>query len=254
MDQQKQIEELERVLLSLEQAADLCGRRLLRQEEAAKVLAEAHQSVLVLLPRDSTAHRLYDRTTREAASWTRTSRSGYAESEDCKKIEERIALIRRVVNELEPEFLRDEHRDKDQFYFIEGDSYRPKKQVFGVMKKAITSLAVVDPYLDDQVFDYIESLDPVLSMQLLTGKKKPIFQSLFKSLKAQRSNLEAKAFSGCHDRFIVIDGSEVWHLGASINGFGKAAFMVNKVVDDAERTRFLTDLSEWWRNGEDLSV
>ena len=142
------------MLHSLEQAADLCCRRLLRQEEAAKALAKAHQRVLAVLPQDSTAHRLYDRTTREATSWTRASRSGYAESEDCKKIEERTALIRRVIKELEPEFLRDEHRDKAQFYFAAGDSCRPKKQVFGVMKKATTSLAVVDPYLDEQVFNH----------------------------------------------------------------------------------------------------
>lgn len=254
MDQQRPVDELERILLSLEQAADLCARGLLRQEEAAKALAQAHSRALAVLPQDSTAHRLYDRTTRDAASWTRISRSGYAESGDCKKIEERIALIRGVINELEPEFLRVERRDKAQFYFVEGDSYGPKKQVFGVMKKATTSLAVVDPYLDEQVFDYIESLDPALLIRLLTGTKKPMFRSLFKSLKAQGSNIEARVFSGCHDRFVVIDSTEVWHLGASINGFGKAAFMVNKVIDEAERTCFLADLGEWWREGEDISI
>ena len=30
--------------------------------------------------------------------------------------------------------------------------------------------------------------------------------------------------------------------------------MVNKVIDEAERTCFLADLGEWWREGEDISI
>jgi hypothetical protein len=254
MNEQKPIEELERVLLRLEQAADQCNRKVLRSEEAQKALDEAHQCALAVLPKDSTAQRLYDRTTRQEDSWWGPAYTGYAGPTDCKKLENRIALIRSVINEIEPEFLHDDYRDKNQFYFTAGDSYRPKKQVFGVMKKATTALVVVDGYLDEQVFDYIESLSPGLRVRLLTGRKKPVFQSFYKSLKAQRSTLSAKFFAGCHDRFLVIDDIEVWHLGASINGFGKDAFMFNKVIEDEERTRFLMDLRQWWQNGEDLSV
>lgn len=112
----------------------------------------------------------------------------------------------------------------------------------------------MDKYLDELVFDYIESLDLAISVRLLTANKKPIFKPLFKSLKDQRQNLEAKTFLGCHDRFIVVDENQVWHLGASFNGFGKEAFMFNNVVDEVERSRFLADLTEWWKNGEDLYV
>lgn len=52
-----------------------------------------------------------------------------------------------------------------------------------------------------------------------------------------------------HDRFVVLDNKEVWHLEVSINGFGKDAFMINKAVDEEQRKRFLLDFSNWWSNG-----
>lgn len=137
MDNQKIISELEQVMQSLEKSADLCKRNLLRQREAMNEIVDAHKRILAVLPQDSTAHRLYDRTTHEGSRVHRQTKSGYAESDDFKKLEDLITLVRAVINELEPEFLRDEHYDKDQFYFTTGDSYRPKKQVFGVMKKQL---------------------------------------------------------------------------------------------------------------------
>jgi hypothetical protein len=73
---------------------------------------------------------------------------------------------------------------------------------------------------------------------------------LYDALKQKRPNIEAKKNPDFHDRFLIIDGSEVWQLGASINGTGKKAFMVNKVVDQDEVSRVLSDYDKWWTNGE----
>jgi hypothetical protein len=41
--------------------------------------------------------------------------------------------------------------------------------------------------------------------------------------------VEAKAFSLSHDRFLVIDGKDTYHLGASLKDLGKKWFAFSKM-------------------------
>jgi hypothetical protein len=163
-----------------------------------------------------------------------------------------MEILRKTINELEPEFLREEKRGSKQYFFSAGEEYRAKKTIFKLMKRATMTLAIVDLYLDDNIFDYIESIDPAIKVQLLTGSKMPIFTQLYKTFSASHANVEAKEFSGCHDRFLILDGTEVWHLGASINHAGKKAFMINKVTDQEQKNAILSDYKTWWANGNSV--
>ena len=110
----------------------------------------------------------------------------------------------------------------------------------------------MDEYLDDTVFDYIESLNPGILVKLLTGINKPIFPRLLRTLQAQGTKVEARANTQCHDRFVVLDSQEVWHLGASINGIGKKAFMISRVKDAEELSNLLGDFQQWWAHGQPI--
>jgi len=249
MAQDAIIVELENALEKLEIAADQCTRGLLRIEEAKKIIEEADRKLKELLPPDSPAFRIYERSILECSLWWNVTRSGYVDEENCKNIEHRINIVQNVINEYEPEFLRGELGEKKQYFLSAGDVYLAKKLLLKTMKRANKSLAVVDPYLDEEIFDYIESLDISIDICLITGTPKPMFRQLYNALKTKRSNIEAKEYHLCHDRFLVLNGFEVWHLGASINGAGKKAFMISKVVDSDERNRLLSDFNAWWSNG-----
>ena len=237
---------LENVLECLETATDQCARKLLRVEEAQKVITEADQKLEELLPPYSTAYRIYDRSKRERTLWWTETTSGYVKQDNCKNFEQWVKIVRDVINECEPEFLRGERGEKKQYFLSAGNVYRAKKLLLKIMKRAKKSLAIVDDYLDEEIFDYIESLDKSVDIQLITANRKSMFRQLYNALKTTRLNTEAKECHDCHDRFLIVDGSEVWHLGASINGVGKKAFMVNKVIDSDERNRFLSDFNTWW--------
>jgi hypothetical protein len=45
----------------------------------------------------------------------------------------------------------------------------------------------------------------------------------------QYGNFEIHEFSRSHDRFIIIDESEVYHLGASLKDLGKKWFAFSKL-------------------------
>jgi hypothetical protein len=54
---------------------------------------------------------------------------------------------------------------------------------------------------------------------------------------------QAKDF---HDRFVVLDGTSCVHVGASINGAGKTAFMISKVEDASNRDALIKQIEISW--------
>lgn len=244
------ISKLEQLQERLEQMADRCNRQQLRIEEGRDGLQTIKNDLRAVLPPDSNAFRIFERMSRENTEWWGTTPSGYTAISDCAHFQRWLDIIQAVLNEIEPEFLRAEKGSKKQYFISAGDNYKAKKLIWKLMSRATHSLAVVDTYLDDTIFDYIESLNPEVAVQLLTGSKKPIFAPLYTSLKIRRPHIEAKVWADCHNRFLVIDGEqEIWDLGTSINHAGDKAFMIHKVVDPAEQTKMLSDLDDWWKKG-----
>jgi hypothetical protein len=61
---------------------------------------------------------------------------------------------------------------------------------------------------------------------------KPITKQLtldVKKANEQYSHFELKAFTKSHDRFLIIDNTEVYHLGASLKDLGKKWFAFSKL-------------------------
>jgi len=244
------VKQLETLLDRLETASDQCHRKLLRVEEARRIVEETDRKLQELLPEDSAARRIFERQrSKPMAWWTEVGSGGWADQSHCNNLLNWIEFLHGLLNEFEPEFLRRLKREKTQFFLPAGEIYVSTKLLFNVFKRANTSLEVIDGYLDDEVFNYIDSLSDSITMRFLTSTPKSIFKKLYDALRQRRPNIEARKNPDFHDRFLIIDGSEVWHLGASINGIGKKAFMLSKLTDQNEVSRLLTDYSKWWAEG-----
>lgn len=50
-----------------------------------------------------------------------------------------------------------------------------------------------------------------------------------KKANEQYGNFEIRAFTLSHNRFLIIDGKEVYHLGASLKDLGKKWFAFSKM-------------------------
>jgi hypothetical protein len=220
--------------------------------EATEQLRALEESARSILPKDSDPARFFDGRRHESTDWWTTTMSGYVDEKDCDNMGRFVRTVREILDLLEPEGPRDVARPKDQFFFGAGEAYRATKQLFKIVKRANSEVAIVDEYLDDTVFDYIESLNSGVLVKLLTGTKKPIFPRLLRTLQARGTKVEARENTQCHDRFVVLDSQEVWHLGVSINGIGKKAFMISRVKDAEELGKFLGDFQQWWAQGQPI--
>lgn len=59
----------------------------------------------------------------------------------------------------------------------------------------------------------------------------------------QYGNIELKLFDKSHDRFLIIDGSDIYHLGASLKDLGKRWFAFSK-MDKASVQNILNSILE----------
>ena len=194
----------------LERLHERCDRQLLRQGEIASELTKTDATLKSLLSSNSDLSRLFDRLLREQTDYWTTTLTGYVHRPDCKNVGRRIAIVRQILAELEPAALRDDHLPKTQIYVQQGDTYRARQEVYRLMRRATVSLDIADPYLDAVVFDFVESMDPTVPVRLLTGSPpKAFFKSQLAALAALRSNLEGRSDGSFHDRFLILNSSDV---------------------------------------------
>lgn len=249
---ENQIMKLESLLDFLEKAASQIDEDIIRVSELQDIIRKADDDLSKMLEKDSLEWRIYDRGKKEKTLWWEQSISGYASKSHKENVEHWIEIVTKILNTTEPDFLRQIKRPKKEFYLSAGEEYEAKKTIWSIMKMASIKLSIVDVYLDGSIFDYLESLDPSIEMKLLTANRKPIFKTLYIPFAKKRGNIEARESKDCHDRFIIIDESVIYHLGASINYAGHKAFMINKIEDEEEKKKFTNDFTTWWTAGKPI--
>lgn len=119
-----------------------------------------------------------------------------------------------------------------QRIFFDGQIYDAYSIIIDIIKKANNKILIIDNYIDDSV------------LKMLAKKKKNVEVVILTSIKSNIENLDIQKFNKeypmlklartnkFHDRFIVLDNKEMYHLGASIKDLGKKCFAINKIEDN----------------------
>ncbi len=97
------------------------------------------------------------------------------------------------------------------------------------MKEAKEELIIIDNYADKSVLDMISKLKVKV---ILIVKTKSLLSKLdIDKYRQQYNNLSIIYDDTYHDRYLIIDKSVVYHLGASINHGGSKTFSINTISD-----------------------
>jgi hypothetical protein len=254
MVQEETIRTVEGWIAKYEEAIVQCERQLLRQQESAKLEADMRAAMDVALVKDSTPRRIFERMIREASGWVMVSPTGYAGPTDLQRLGLRLVILRKVAAELAPEAVRQALVTKRQNHIGAGERGDAIALVYRLMKRATSELLVIDQYADDAVFRLFASLDDSVNIRLLGTK--PRARSAVKTIAEghQRSGmkLEVRLAETVHDRYLVIDGTEVWSLGASINQLGAKAHDIMEITEEDERKKGIAEFEAAWRAGAPL--
>lgn len=105
--------------------------------------------------------------------------------------------------------------------FFDGQIFDAYEFVAELIKSATKELILIDNYIDETTLSLLSKKRKTVKAAIYTQKISEMLQADVKKYKEQYGDLELRVFKKAHDRFLIIDTKEVYHIGASIKDVGK---------------------------------
>ena len=112
--------------------------------------------------------------------------------------------------------------------FFEGQIFDAYVFVAKLIKQAKKSIILIDNYIDESVLTLLSKRSKNCSAVIYTKAVSEKLQLDLKRHNAQYSPIEIRVFKHTHDRFLILDDSEIYHIGASLKDLGKKWFAFSK--------------------------
>jgi hypothetical protein len=117
----------------------------------------------------------------------------------------------------------------DKGIFYDGQVFDAWTFVSDIIRSANQSIILIDNYIDDTVFTLFGKRKPGVQVTFYTKTiSKQLHLDAHKH-NAQYEPIEVKQMTAAHDRFLIIDETELYHLGASLKDLGKKWFAFSKM-------------------------
>ena len=141
------------------------------------------------------------------------------------KLLEHDKKFEEIFNQLQLE------EDIKQRIFFNGQIWDSYSLIIDIIKKANKKILIIDNYIDDSVLKMLAKKNNNVEVTILTSNKSNIETLDIKKFNKEYPTLKVAKTNKFHDRFIIIDKKEMYHLGASIKDLGKKCFGINKIED-----------------------
>lgn len=129
-----------------------------------------------------------------------------------------------------------EHEESNQKIFYDGqifDAFSIFADIIGHAKKEII---LIDGYIDVVTLNILTKKNAGVDVLAYTLPSARVSTQDINNFNAQYPTLTVKRTTAFHDRFLIIDGVEGYHIGASLKDAGKKCFGINKIegADDVK--------------------
>ena len=116
-----------------------------------------------------------------------------------------------------------------QKVFYEGRHYEAYSFAKKLVRRATKSIVLVDGYCDDVTLDILLHKRGGASVTIATVAKTPITATAIAKFNKQNPTLTVKTTGVFHDRFLIIDDTELYHFGASLKNLGRQYCAISKM-------------------------
>ena len=160
---------------------------------------------------------------------------GYSINQRLNEIEQRMdnkfSQIERTIAE---------HDEKIDFFvrtslppvegiFYNGQIFDAYKFATDLIKSAKHSLVLIDNYVDESVLLMLSKRSAGVSATIYTQHITRQLQLDLDRHNDQYTPIDIRTYRDSHDRFLVIDDTDVYHIGASLKDLGKKMFAFSKL-------------------------
>jgi len=121
-----------------------------------------------------------------------------------------------------------------QGVFFDGQVFDAYNFAANIFRFAKNSIILIDDYIDDNTLTHLAKKKKGVKVLLLTKTISKQLALDVQKANTQYGNFTVKQFSKSHDRFIIIDnGTEIYHIGASLKDLGRRWFAFQKMDKDS---------------------
>lgn len=113
--------------------------------------------------------------------------------------------------------------------FFDGQIFDAYKFATDLIKSAKHSLILIDNYVDESVLLMLSKRCSRVSATIYTHKISAQLQLDLNKHNDQYPPIQVRTYKSSHDRFLIIDNTEVYHIGASLKDLGKKMFAFSKL-------------------------
>ncbi|WP_330369069.1 ORF6N domain-containing protein [Butyrivibrio sp. AC2005] len=122
-----------------------------------------------------------------------------------------------------------DHKEDNQKIFFDGQIYDAFSLLTDIVGQAKREIVLIDGYIDVITLNILAKKNAGVDVFAYTLPSARISSQDINNFNAQYPTLTIKKTIAFHDRFLIIDGVEGYHIGASLKDAGKKCFGVNKI-------------------------
>ena len=113
--------------------------------------------------------------------------------------------------------------------FYQGKFWDAKSLLIKFIRRAKSELVIVDAYLCVATLDMLAKRQRAVKIEIFSPSNGELAETDFEAFGRQYGNLTKSTCGICHDRFIVVDRTELYLIGASLKDAGRLTFAVSKM-------------------------
>lgn len=113
--------------------------------------------------------------------------------------------------------------------FFDGQIFDAYTFATNQIKSATRSIVLIDNYIDEDVLLMLSKRSAGVTATIYTKQITPQLQLDLNRHNHQYPRIIIRTYRQAHDRFVIIDNNDVYHIGASLKDLGKKLFAFSKM-------------------------
>ena len=114
--------------------------------------------------------------------------------------------------------------------FYDGQIFDAYKFASDLIKSARKSILLIDNYVDESVLLMFGKRAPGVTAEIYTQSISHQLRHDLEKYNSQYEQVEIRVYKNSHDRFLIIDDVDIYHIGASLKDLGKKMFAFSKLA------------------------
>jgi hypothetical protein len=152
---------------------------------------------------------------------------GYTINQRVDRIENNLENLSKEVSKISLRLKTNEL--PTQGVFFDGQIFDAYELMSKLIRSANKEIILIDNYIDESVLMHLSKRSANVKAIIYTKKITKILELDLDKHNKQYQPIFVRELTGSHDRFLIIDKNELYHIGASLKDLGKKWFAFSRI-------------------------